>query len=127
MDVAVLDFEKAFDKVAHHRLLRKLYHLNIDYNVIGWIASFLSKRTQRNVVAGHVSEKAPVISGVPLGTVAGQMLFIIFIDNIKDNISSTLRLFADDCLLYREVSTREDAKTLQDGIISYTNGVERGK
>ena len=63
-----------------------------------------------------MSEKVPVISGVPPGTVAGQTLFLIFIDNIEDNISSTLKLFADDCLLYREVSTIEDAKTLKDDI-----------
>ena len=116
IDVAVLDFEKAFDKVAHQRLIRKLYHLNIDYDVVGWIASFLFKRVQRVVVDGDVSDYAPVQSGVPQGTVVGPMLFLIFIDDIKDGITSTTRLFADDCLIYREITSREDAQELQNDI-----------
>ena len=116
IDVAVLDFEKAFDKVAHQRLIRKLYHLNIDFDVVGWIASFLFKRVQRVVVDGDVSDYAPVQSGVPQGTVVGPMLFLIFIDDIRDGISSTTRLFADDCLIYREITSREDAQKLEDDI-----------
>ena len=60
IDLAVLDFEKAFDKVAHNRLIRKLHHLNLDQDVIGWITSFLAGRSQRVVVDGFSSEQAPV-------------------------------------------------------------------
>ena len=60
-DVAVLDFAKAFDKVPHHRLVRILRHYNFDSNVIGWITSFLSNRTQKVVVDGYESSVAPVL------------------------------------------------------------------
>ena len=113
VDIAVLDFEKAFDKVAHQRLIRKLYHLNLNQDVIGWIHSFLSRRTQRVVVDSYSSDSAPVTSGVPQGTVVGPMLFLIYIDDITEGITSSVRLFADDCLLYREIRSHEDTVTLQ--------------
>jgi len=70
-DVAALDFSKAFDKVQHHRLLLKLKYYNLDSHVIGWVESFLSSRTERVVVDGFTSQEAPVLSGVPQGTVLG--------------------------------------------------------
>ena len=95
-DAAVLDFANAFDKVPHRRLLVKLKHYNLNQQVIGWIKSFLSSRTQRVVVDGYISQEAPVLSGVPQGTVLGPLLFLIFINDITENVSSPIRLFADD-------------------------------
>ena len=115
-DIAVLDFAKAFDKVPHHRLLRKLRHYNIDSNVIGWIASFLSNRTQKVVVDSYESSVAPVLSGVPQGTVLGPLLFLIFINDISANLSSTIRLFADDCLVYRKIKSTTHCDALQEDL-----------
>ena len=112
-DVAVLDFAKAFDKVPHHRLLPKLKDFNLDNKVIAWIESFLSSRSQRVVVDGHASREASVLSGVPQGTVLGPMLFLIFINNIARNTSSSIWLFADDCILYREVCNEPHCLDLQ--------------
>ena len=95
-DIAILDFAKAFDKVPHRRLLQKLQYYGLDENVQGWIKSFLADRTQSVVVDGFKSDKAPVLSGVPQGTVLGPLLFLIFINDITQNIDSTIRLFADD-------------------------------
>ena len=112
-DVAVLDFAKAFDKVPHQRLLKKLHFYNLDANVIGWIESFLTNRTQRVIVDGYTSNEAPVLSGVPQGTVLGPLLFLIFINDIAKNVSSSIRLFADDCLMYRETQNQEQCQLLQ--------------
>ena len=116
VDVAVLDFAKAFDKVPHQRLIEKLRFYNIHPNVISWTTSFLSNRTQSVVVDGFTSDEAAVISGVPQGTVMGPMLFLIFINDIACNISSTVRLFADDCLLYKEIVSKADTTTLQQDL-----------
>ena len=113
VDVAVLDFAKAFDKVPHHRLIKKLEYYNLDTNVVGWIKSFLSQKTQSVVVDGHTSATAPVLSGVPQGTVLGSLLFLIFINDIAANVNSSIRLFVDDCLVYRETQKKEDCELLQ--------------
>lgn len=116
VDVAVLDFAKAFDKVPHARLIQKLWYYNLDKNVIGWIKSFLSQRTQRVLVDGCQSEDAAVLSGVPQGTVLGPLLFLICINDITENLESTVRLFADDCLVYREIRSMTDIRILQDDL-----------
>jgi len=112
VDAAVLDFAKAFDKVPHRRLLVKLKHYNLIQQVIGWIKSFLSSRTQRVVVDGYISQEAPVLSGVPQGTVLGPLLFLIFINDITENVSSPIRLFADDCLIYHGIWSPSDCNLL---------------
>ena len=68
-DMVTLDFSKAFDRVPHQRLLKKIHHYGIRDNTFKWIASFLSQRTQQVLVEGQSSEKVPVISGVPQGSV----------------------------------------------------------
>ena len=115
-DVAVLDFSKAFDKVPHNRLIQKLNSCNLHSDVVGWIASFLKNRTQRVVVDSHSSTESPVLSGVPQGSVLGPILFLIFINDISESLKSPVRLFADDCLLYREIKSKEDQTILQNDL-----------
>ena len=97
IDLAVLDFSKAFDKVPHQRLVQKLQFYGITGPTVRWIESFLSGRSQKVVVDGAQSLECPVISGVPQGTVLGPLLFLLFINDIAENIKSPIRLFADDC------------------------------
>jgi hypothetical protein len=113
LDMVVLDFSKAFDKVPHERLMKKLHHYGIRGSTLSWIRSFLSDRTQQVIVDGVRSDPAPVVSGVPQGTVLGPLLFLIFINDLPDNISSKVRLFADDCILYRSIKNAEDCSVLQ--------------
>ena len=113
VDMAVLDFSKAFDKVPHQRLLHKLRYYGVTDSALAWIGSFLSGRSQQVVVDGAMSSQCPVLSGVPQGTVLGPLLFLLFINDIADDINSTIRLFADDCLLYREILTPEDSIMMQ--------------
>ena len=113
IDAILLDFSKAFDKVPHGRLLYKLRHLGIHGQVLRWIESFLSNRSQRVLVEGHTSEPAAVSSGVPQGSVLGPLLFLVYINDMPGQVCSSSRLFADDSLLYRRIRTAEDSAVLQ--------------
>ncbi|XP_072182159.1 uncharacterized protein [Diadema setosum] len=107
------DEGEAFDRVPHQRLLMKLQHYGIRGSLLKWFQNFLTKRSQRVVVDGQASEWTDVHSGVPQGTVLGPLLFLSFINDIADSIQSPIRLFADDCLIYRSVTTTEDCIALQ--------------
>ena len=114
-DAIVLDFSKAFDKVDHKRLLYKINRAGIQGPLLDWITSFLLNRSQYVIVDGCTSKPKDVLSGVPQGTVLGPLLFLIYINDIGDNLSpgTKLRLFADDSLLYREIKSILDSYILQ--------------
>ena len=65
---------------------------------------------------GTKSKWSDVESGVPQGTVLGPVLFSLHINDILDNVSSDIRLFADDCVCYRVIDSTEDCKILQNDI-----------
>ena len=111
-DLIVLDFRraKAFDVVPHQRLLHKLDHYGIRGSTLLWILNFLTTRTQKVVVDGSFSDTAHVGSGVPLGTVLGPILFLCYNNDLPFSVSSDVRVFADDCLLYRPIRTKTDKK-----------------
>ena len=94
IDIAVLDFSKAFDTVPHDSLLSKLKHYGSDDKIRTWISNFLK---QRVVVDGIQSDLVTVDSGVPQGTVLGPILFLLHINDLPSVISSKVKLFADDC------------------------------
>ena len=96
-DSIYLDYAKAFDKVDHKILLKKLNLYGIHPTLINWIDNFLSDRMQGVIVNGHLSFLALIISGVLQGTVLGAILFLIFINDIDLCIAeSIIRSFADD-------------------------------
>lgn len=115
-DVVVMDFSKAFDKVDHRRLLLKLRRLGINHGVMAWIQSFLSERTQRVVLEGEQSDTCSVLSGVPQGSVLGPCLFLMYINDMPETIKSSIRLFADDTIMYLAISNQTDCQTLQDDL-----------
>ena len=116
VDTFILDFEKAFDTPPHELLKCKLYGYGIGGKTLKWIDSFLCFRQQRVEVNGIKSDWAPVLSGVPQGTVLGPVLFSLYINDITTDIDSEIRLFADDCVCYREIKGTEDTVKLQEDI-----------
>lgn len=125
-DCVFLDFAKAFDSVSHDLLIHKLSKLNIDDNVLFWIKSFLSNRTQYVIANGFSSASSPVSSGVPQGSVLGPLLFLVYVNDLPSCVThSSIKLFADDCVLYHKINCPDDFHELQDDLNSVSNWCER--
>ena len=116
VDAIYMDFEKAFDTVPHRRLLEKLTAYGITGEVFNWIRDYLRERTQVVIVNGTKSDIGAVSSGVPQGSVLGPLLFVIYINDMLDTITSEGLLFADDTKVYRPICSKEDALRLQSDI-----------
>ena len=113
VDAIYLDFSKAFDTVPHLRLMSKLESYGITGKVKQWVESFLTGRSQTVMVNNDESLPAPVISGIPQGSVLGPLLFVIYINDLPEIVNSNVYLFADDTKVMRKVTSMEDAKALQ--------------
>ena len=120
-DIAILDFSKAFDKVPHSRLALKLDYYGVRGNARNWISAFFLNRSQRVVLEGEASDTVQVTSGVPQGTVLGPILFLLYINDLPNGISSGVHLFADDAIVYRTISDPSDCQTLQEDLDKLSN------
>ena len=116
MDGIFLDFSSAFDRVNHNLLIQKLHNYGIRGNVLAWIQSFLCCRKQRVIFQGKYSQWVPVTSGVPQGSVLGPILFLLFVNDINDIISSPIFQFADDHSMVRSIRTYDDQVSLQEDL-----------
>ena len=112
-DLILLDFSKAFDKVNHAKLLWKLHQYGIGGKALGWTRAFLGNRSQSVVLDGEESDSVPVTSGVSQGFVLGQILFLIYINDLPHLITSKVRLFVDDTAVYLTVESPSDGQVLQ--------------
>ena len=116
VDSIYFDFAKAFDTVPHRRLHKKLEGYGISGSVLDWIKSFLTDRKQLVKVDQARSTTDPVVSGIPQGSVLGPLLFVIYINDLPDNVISSILLFADDTKIFKEVNSIDDSLTIQKDI-----------
>ena len=98
-----LDISKAFDKIWHEGLLYKLKQNGISDNLLETLTDFLKDRNQKVVLNGQNFSWANVEAGVPQGSILGPLLFLIYIDDLPDNLSANVKLFADDTSLFSVV------------------------
>ena len=118
IDAIYTDFEKAFDKVPHKRLIKKLHSFGIKLNLIYWITAFLHNRKHCVRVNGRLSQWKAVLSGIPQGSILGPLLFILYINDLPDICEGDagIYLFADDAKLFKFIQSPADHLVLQTNI-----------
>ena len=118
-DVVYFDFSKAFDSVNHDLILDKLKNsYSIDGRLLKILKNYLCEREQSVVLDGVKSSSKPVLSGVPQGSILGPILFVLFINDLHEGISTDthIALYADDTKLWRSIKNEEDITQLQRDI-----------
>ena len=116
LDCIYLDFKKAFDSVPHERLLSKLDAYGIGGPLKAWIKDFLLDKKQRVVVNSKLSSWSLVLIGIPQGSVLGPIIFVIFINDLPDQIRNTVKIFSGDSQIFRALHEPEDYSYLQDDL-----------
>ena len=116
VDVIYLDFQKAFDKVPHSKLILKLENIGIRGRLLNWIREWLRDTKQRVVLNGECSNWESVLSGVPQGSVLGPILFTIYINDLDEGLVNRILKFADDAKLMSRVGKQEEVELLQEDL-----------
>ena len=101
-----LDISKAFDKVWHEGLLYKLKSMGISGELYNLLENYLSDRFQRVLLNGQASSWRPVLAGVSQGSILGPLLFLIYINDLPNELKSNAELFADDTSLFTIVKDK---------------------
>ena len=116
----IVFYPKVFDRVWHKGLLRKLESIGIIGSLLSWVKNYLSERKQRVVINNSTSSWRDINAGIPQESILGSILFIVLINDILTDINSTIKLFADDTILYLLVDDpQETAQTLNDDLVVY--------
>ena len=103
-----LDISKVFDRVWHAGLLHKLKSYGISGQIFGLISSFLSNRQLRVVLDGKSSQEYPVNVGVPQGSILGPTLFLLYINDLPDDVIYDIAIYADHTTLYSKCDRASD-------------------
>ena len=109
MRIVFCDISKAFDRVWHKGLLDKLHRFGIKGDLLQWYGSYLQNRCQRVVLGNATSDIGFIKAGVPQGSVLGPLLFVVFINDVTENLSCNIRLFADDTTLFIDYESETEA------------------
>ena len=113
---------KAFDKVWHDGLIFKMKQNDIFDNLLNLLSNLLRKRNQRVVLNEETSSWADVNAGVPQGSILGPLLFLIYVNNLADDFSSNVKLFADDTSLFSVVhNPNTTAKDLNNDLVKISS------
>ena len=109
-DVAIvyLDQSRAFDRIWHAGLIHKLKHMGFTGSLLNWIADYLFNRTICVGIEGHTSPWFDITAGVPQGSILGPLLFLLFVNDIENDIESDIHLYADDTALVESFSRSEE-------------------
>ena len=121
-----LDISRAFDRVWHAGLLYKLEKIGLEGEVLNILSSFLADREQRVVIDGISSDWAQIEAGVPQGSILGPLLFLVYINDITEVISSDLRIFADDTFIFR-IADQSSTRILNLDLQKITNWAHQWK
>ena len=113
-DAIDTDFSSAFTCVSHRLLLYKLRHsFNVTGLAFSWLESYLSHRTQRVVLEGKHSDRGPVLSGVPEGSILGPTLFTCYVADLPSQIKTNPLSYADDVKICHKIQSQDDVDSLQ--------------
>lgn len=124
-DIVFMDFRKAFDKVSHNKLIHKLEYYIKNVQILTWIRAYLTNRHQFVTLNNTSSNNTEVASGVPQGSVLGPLLFLLFINDIVAELSVSVKLYADDCILYEKISSVDDQVRLNNDLAKVTAWCEQ--
>ena len=115
-----LDISRAFDRVWHSGLLFKLRQIGIEGQALNIIKDFLKDREQRVTLDGQSSDWVPITAGVPQGSILGPLLFLIYINDITEVVTSDIRIFADDTFIFR-TADRDSTTQLNNDLEQITD------
>ncbi|CAB3993693.1 Hypothetical predicted protein [Paramuricea clavata] len=120
VDVIYLDMSKAFDRVSHMQLLKRLRDFGFGGNILNWFRSYLKDRRQQTTVPGATSSALPVTSGVPQGSILGPLLFLLYQNNLPNFINhSKIATFADDTKIYKVINAKADASAMENDLANF--------
>ena len=122
-DIIYLDFAKAFDSVCPTKLVSKLSTFGIKDPLLSWFHSYLTGRSQRVVVNGTISRWTDVASGVPQGSQLGPTLFLLFVNDMPNVVTSAtlMAMFVDDSKCYKVTNHHSDYLQLQQDLDPLSN------
>jgi hypothetical protein len=119
VDVIYLDMSKAFDRVSHMQLLKRLRDFGFGGNILNWFRSYLKDRRQQTTVLGATSS-APVTFGVPQGSILGPLLFLLYQNNLSNSINhSKIETFVDDTKIYKVIDGKADASAMENDVANF--------
>ena len=113
-DCIYLDYQKALIRYPTEvNIISKLRTYKINECLVNWVEDYLQNRSQFVEINGEKSRWLPVTSGIPQGSVLGPLLFLIYINDLTENVNSTVYMYADHTKIYREIQSDDDHEVLQ--------------